>query len=76
MEVNIWTSSTVVSALPDADNKWTVKVQRSSGEERVFKVNHVVLATGFAGGTGNVPHYPGMVRRIYAHSTFAYTSLG
>ncbi|KAK0240273.1 hypothetical protein EDD85DRAFT_824912 [Armillaria nabsnona] len=60
MEVNVWTSSTVVSALPDADNKWTVKVQRSSGEERVFKVNHVVLATGFAGGTGNVPHYPGM----------------
>jgi len=62
MEINTWTSTTVLSASQDSKTKtWTVKVKKADGTERVFHVNHVVLATGFKGGKGYVPTYPGMV---------------
>ena len=62
MELNVWTSSTVLSATQDAKTKgWAVKVRKADGTERVFHVGHVVLATGFVGGKAYVPTYPGMV---------------
>lgn len=41
LELNIWTSCTVVGATQDADNKWRVRVHRDDGSERVFRVNHL-----------------------------------
>jgi len=62
MEINVWTSCTVISATKDSSTKvWKVKVRKVDGTERVFHVNHVVLATGFKGGKGYIPTYPGMV---------------
>lgn len=62
LELDVWTSSTVLSATPDASgSKWTVHIQRPNGE-RVFKqVRHVVFATGLGGGDEglNLPKYPG-----------------
>lgn len=47
LELNIWTSTTVISASQDADNKmWRVLVKRGDGEERVFVVRHFIMATG------------------------------
>ncbi|KAJ3506969.1 hypothetical protein NLJ89_g6569 [Agrocybe chaxingu] len=61
MELNVWTSSTVLSATQDAETRiWFVKVKQSDGTERVFKVKHVVIAIGFKGGRGYIPTYPGM----------------
>jgi cation diffusion facilitator CzcD-associated flavoprotein CzcO len=64
LDLNVWTSSTVANAAPDASgSKWTVAIKRSDGE-RVFKeVRHVVFATGLGGGDegAKLPVYPGMV---------------
>ncbi|KAF8896687.1 hypothetical protein BD779DRAFT_1497248 [Infundibulicybe gibba] len=60
MEIDIWTSSRVVSASQDASDMWHVTVKRDDGHERVFKVKHLVLALGFGGGKGRIPSYPGM----------------
>ncbi|KAF8150950.1 hypothetical protein B0H34DRAFT_730728 [Crassisporium funariophilum] len=61
MEINVWTSSTVVKATQDAETKaWSVLVKQQNGKERLFKVKHVVLAMGFKGGQGFIPSYPGM----------------
>jgi hypothetical protein len=47
LDLNVWTSSTVTNATPDASgSKWTVAIERPDGE-RVFKeVKHVVFAAG------------------------------
>jgi len=63
LELNVWTSSTIVSAAPDAPGtKWTITIKRPDGE-RVFKqVKHVIFATGLGGGDEGVklPVYPGV----------------
>jgi hypothetical protein len=65
MELNVWTSATVVSVTPGTKgSKWSVLVQRADGRERTFEVNHVVFALGFGGGTGKIPDIPGQVRSI------------
>jgi cation diffusion facilitator CzcD-associated flavoprotein CzcO len=46
LEVNVWTSATVISASQDASNRWKVLVRRDDGQEREFFVNHLVFATG------------------------------
>ncbi|KAJ4469877.1 hypothetical protein J3R30DRAFT_3661401 [Lentinula aciculospora] len=58
LELNIWLSSTVVAATQDVDNKWNVRVQRKDGSERVFRVNHLVVATGLGDGIPNMPNIP------------------
>ncbi|KAJ3985648.1 hypothetical protein F5890DRAFT_1572767 [Lentinula detonsa] len=58
LELNVWTSSTVVEATQDANNKWNVRVQRKDGSERVFRVNHLVIATGLGDGTPSMPDIP------------------
>jgi cation diffusion facilitator CzcD-associated flavoprotein CzcO len=64
LDLNVWTSSTVINARPDASgSKWTVAINRPDGE-RVFKeVRHVVFATGLGSGDEGMklPVYPGMV---------------
>jgi len=62
MEINVWTSSNVKHIHRDkVTGSYKVIVQRK-GEERVFVVTHVIIATGFAsGGMVHMPTYPGMV---------------
>ncbi|RDB27058.1 putative indole-3-pyruvate monooxygenase YUCCA3 [Hypsizygus marmoreus] len=61
LELNVWTSSTVVSAKQDpATSKWHVVIRRGDGTERTFDVNHVVFATGLGGGEAPIPQIPGM----------------
>ncbi|KAF8813407.1 FAD/NAD(P)-binding domain-containing protein [Phlegmacium glaucopus] len=60
MELNVWTSSTVINSTQDPTTKlWSVTVKQQNGKERVFKVKHVVLALGFKGGQGYIPSFPG-----------------
>lgn len=42
LDLNVWTSSTVLRASQDpASKKWTVVVRRADATERVFRVNHL-----------------------------------
>ncbi|KAI6098808.1 FAD/NAD(P)-binding domain-containing protein [Pisolithus croceorrhizus] len=59
LELNVWTSTEVVSVNPGTQGKkWSVKVIRSDGRERIFQVNHVVFALGFGSGLPNIPNIP------------------
>ncbi|KAF8629969.1 hypothetical protein AX17_005535 [Amanita inopinata Kibby_2008] len=60
MELNFWTSTKVVKATQDENNMWYVTVQKADGQERTFKVKHLIFAMGFKGGEPYVPTYPGM----------------
>jgi cation diffusion facilitator CzcD-associated flavoprotein CzcO len=67
MELDVWTSATVMSVIPGTKGKkWTVTVQRADKKERIFEVNHVVFALGFGSGMGRIPDIPGQVRSIHA----------
>ncbi|KAJ7159293.1 hypothetical protein C8R43DRAFT_882040 [Mycena crocata] len=59
LELDVWTSATVVSARKNSNHAWDVVVERG-GEERTFHVKHLVFATGIGGGEGNMPVYKGM----------------
>ncbi|KAG2357457.1 hypothetical protein BDR07DRAFT_1363138 [Suillus spraguei] len=60
MELDFWTSATVVSVIPGTKGKkWTVAVQRADGVERTFEVNHVVFALGSDNGMARIPDIPG-----------------
>ena len=62
LELNVWTSVTVVSIEPSPKSKrWSVRVVRGDDKERVFEVNHVVFATGFCNGKPSMPNIPGQV---------------
>lgn len=41
LELNVWTSSTVLSASQSASGKWDVVVERPGGSKRIFHVNHL-----------------------------------
>jgi cation diffusion facilitator CzcD-associated flavoprotein CzcO len=59
MELNVWTSTTVSSAVYSDDKKnWTVDVKRGDGSIRTLQPNHVVFATGHA-GEAKIPTFPG-----------------
>ncbi|KAH7922234.1 FAD/NAD(P)-binding domain-containing protein [Leucogyrophana mollusca] len=60
MELNVWTSSSVMSVVPGTSKRWKVSVAREGGSERVFEVDNVVFAIGFGGNKGRVPDIPGM----------------
>lgn len=63
LELDVWTSSTVTRASQDPETKkWTVEIERANAEPRTLVVNHLVFATGFAGGTYKMPQIPGAVR--------------
>jgi cation diffusion facilitator CzcD-associated flavoprotein CzcO len=49
MELNLWTSTTVKSAVYDADTqRWTVELDRD-GQARTLHPNHLVISTGLNG---------------------------
>ncbi|KAI6105040.1 FAD/NAD(P)-binding domain-containing protein [Pisolithus croceorrhizus] len=59
LELNVWTSAEVVSVEPGTqEKKWSVKVERDDGRERIFQVSHVVFALGIGGGLPNIPNIP------------------
>ncbi|KAI6029338.1 FAD/NAD(P)-binding domain-containing protein [Pisolithus microcarpus] len=59
LELNVWTSAEVVSVEPGTQGKkWSVKVVRDDGRERIFEANHVVFALGFGSGLPNIPSIP------------------
>jgi len=70
LELPVWTSSEITSANQDQDNKWHLTVKRGSGAERKLVVNHLVFATGIAGGSYRPFHYPGLVSRSTSATTF------
>ncbi|KAI6046382.1 FAD/NAD(P)-binding domain-containing protein [Pisolithus marmoratus] len=60
LELDVWTSTRVTSVEPGTKSKkWTVKVVRGNGRERLFEVNHVVFALGFSSDTIRMPNIPG-----------------
>ncbi|KAG6867785.1 hypothetical protein C0993_011115 [Termitomyces sp. T159_Od127] len=59
LELNVWTSSTVVKATQEGD-LWHVCINRGDGSERTFTVKHIVFATGLGSNDGTFPKYPGM----------------
>jgi cation diffusion facilitator CzcD-associated flavoprotein CzcO len=63
MELNVWTGTEVLNASPDTSNIWHVTVRQANGQDRIFKVKHLVFATGLGVGM-RMPVYPGMVRGL------------
>ncbi|KAG6899119.1 hypothetical protein C0993_000645 [Termitomyces sp. T159_Od127] len=59
LELNVWTSSTLVKAIQDGD-LWHVRISRGDGSERTFTVKHIIFATGIGSNDGTFPKYPGM----------------
>jgi cation diffusion facilitator CzcD-associated flavoprotein CzcO len=60
LELNVWTSSTVIKASQDpSTHYWSVTVKRADGRERVLHPHHLVFAVGF-GSMLNMPVYPGI----------------
>lgn len=58
MELNVWTKTTVASAVfDDATRSWTVELVRD-GKPRTVRPRHVVFCTGHA-GEPLVPSFPG-----------------
>lgn len=59
MELNVWMSSTVSSAVYDDNtHTWTVEIIRRDGSTRALNPHHVVLCTGHA-GEALIPTFPG-----------------
>ena len=47
MEINIWNSTEFTEGNYDeAEDRWTLKVRRADGSERILRPRHVVFATG------------------------------
>lgn len=72
MELNVWTSTKLVSASwDDAAKRWTVRLAGSDGTERELHVAHLVLANGAVSGIPKLPGLPGLdtFRRPVVHST-------
>lgn len=64
LELNVWTSATVTSIekeTGDSGKRWSVQVEREDGRNRVFKVDHVVLALGMGSGLPRNPDILGQV---------------
>lgn len=58
MELNVWTSTELLSsAYDDASGTWTLRVRTSEGEREIHP-RDVILATG-AAGEPNIPDVPG-----------------
>jgi cation diffusion facilitator CzcD-associated flavoprotein CzcO len=61
MELNVWTSTEFCGASYDeAARRWTIRLTRADGSERVMHPQHLVLATGGVSGTPYLPDIPGL----------------
>ncbi|KAF9813360.1 hypothetical protein IEO21_05652 [Rhodonia placenta] len=58
MELNVWTSTTATRVEQTKDGKWVVAVRKADGTERVFHIDHVILALGLGGGVPHIPTLP------------------
>ena len=61
LDLNVWTSSTVIRASQDEESKWHVTIRNAEGTERKLIVDHLVFATGTGGGVPSVPKIPRQV---------------
>ncbi|PPQ73074.1 hypothetical protein CVT26_014640 [Gymnopilus dilepis] len=56
LDLNVWTSSTVVKSALEDHGKWTVQVQRSDSQMVTYHgVSHFVIATGQGDSIGSIP---------------------
>ncbi|MCW2758645.1 MAG: monooxygenase [Nocardioidaceae bacterium] len=61
MELNVWTGTSFEDASYDETaRRWTVRLVRADGSERVLHPQHLVLATGGVSGTPYLPELPGL----------------
>ncbi|MCW2748441.1 MAG: hypothetical protein JWP10_1583 [Nocardioidaceae bacterium] len=61
LELNFWTSTEFLGgAYDDATGTWTASIRKSDGTERVMHPQHVVIATGGAGGKPKIPDLKGI----------------
>jgi putative flavoprotein involved in K+ transport len=59
MEINAWTSTEFLGAGRAAgDARWTARLKRADGTERMMRPAHIVLATSQV-GVPNIPYIPG-----------------
>ncbi|MCE0764564.1 NAD(P)/FAD-dependent oxidoreductase [Pseudonocardia kujensis] len=71
MEINVWNSTTLLSADYDEQERiWTAVVRRADGSERRFRTPHIVMATGL-NGRPRQPRFPGQdtFRGTVVHSS-------
>ena len=60
MELNYWTGTELAGAEFDpVKHRWTVRLRRTDGGDRVLQPAHLVLATGVSGGP-KLPNLPGL----------------
>ncbi|MGE3703074.1 MAG: flavin-containing monooxygenase [Hyphomicrobiaceae bacterium] len=60
MECNVWTGTTFVGATYDAASKrWSARLRRADGSERVLRPAHLIFANGFLGDKKR-PDIPGL----------------
>ncbi|PYH78986.1 putative flavo protein [Aspergillus uvarum CBS 121591] len=59
LELNVWTKSEVVKAEQDADNQWTVVINKEGNETRILHPKQVIMATSLC-GVPFTPAVPGM----------------
>lgn len=60
MELNVWTSTEMISAhYDDATRTWTVQLWKDSSE-RTVRTKHLIMAVGGSTGAPNMPDLPGL----------------
>jgi cation diffusion facilitator CzcD-associated flavoprotein CzcO len=60
MELNVWTSTELVSATRRADGGWSLELALGDGATRSVRAPHLVLAVGGSTGVPNMPALPGL----------------
>ncbi len=59
LELNVWTGTDFIGAEYDeADKRWTVRLRKADGSERIMRPSHVVMAVGVS-GIPNMPRFVG-----------------
>ena len=62
LEIDFWTRTTFKGATWDGTSmRWTARVERADGSERVLHPRHIVMATSVS-GTPNIPEIPTLDR--------------
>jgi putative flavoprotein involved in K+ transport len=61
LELNFWTGTEFLGGSYDeAERRWTVRLRRADGSDRIMRPSHVVMATGTVSGAPNIPALPGL----------------
>ncbi len=62
LEIDFWTRTTFKGATWDgASKRWTARVERADGGERILHPRHIIMATSVS-GTPNIPEIPTLDR--------------